>query len=118
MEQLEIYAVIELGTRYGAPEMRMNYMGTDFDTALNKFKECFKDVAWNSKTNKFNMTNGYLDLVGVEEEAAEKLATQFDTVFEMLIDDFNSTSKVSFDQEWADDYDEPFKYVLIKRTEG
>lgn len=116
-----MYAVLEVGTRYGRPELSVCYMGTDCDTALNKFKEKFKMVAWDEKANRFYSSNGFIDCVEDAGENPEKMSTNFDAVFSLVVSDVVSGSKSAnavVDDNWADDFDEPFKYVLIKRTEG
>lgn len=118
---MELYAVLDVGSRYGSPEVSVKYMGTDLDTALVKFRECFKDIAWDERKGRFKQTNGFFDLASEIEGGKEKLIGQFDEVFDMLVADVvsgNQNDMVSFDQEWCEDYDEPFKYVLVKRIEG
>lgn len=118
---MELYAVIEANSRYGAPEVSVKYMGTDLDQALVVFKKWFRAIAWNEAKGRFEKSNGFFDFVSEIEGGEEKLIGQFDEVFDMLVADVvsgNQNAMVSFDQEWCEDYDEPFKYVLVKRIEG
>lgn len=117
---MEIYAVISACSRNGAPEVDVNYMGTDLDEALQVFKAKFKGLAWDERKGCFEKSNGFMDFVQDVDGDEDELSTQFNHVFDELVDKFVSStknSKVTVDQEWCNDYDEPFMYMLVRRVE-
>lgn len=117
---MEMYAVISACSRNGAPEVDVNYMGTDLDEALRVFKAKFKSLAWDECKGCFEKSNGFMDFVQEVDGDEDELSTQFNRVFDELVDEFVSSKKnseVTVDQEWCEDYDEPFGYMLVKHVE-
>lgn len=115
-----MYAVVSACSRYGAPEVDVNYMGTDLDEALTVFKAKFKSLSWDERKGGFEKSNGFMDFVQKVDGDEVELSTQFNHVFDELVDEFvssNKNSKVTVDQEWCEDYEEPFMYMLVRHVE-